>query len=72
MKKRIVDWFGLFKTQAVMIVLFTMVSYGMLINNLNLWLDEIYSVLMAKGSFSEMWQMLVTEDSKPPLYYLYL
>ena len=27
---------------------------------------------MAKDSFSDMWELLTTEDSKPPLYYLYL
>jgi len=61
-----------FKWQAITIIALTTVAYGFLINNMNLWLDEIYSVLMAKDSFSDMWQLLITEDSKPPLYYLYL
>ena len=61
-----------FKWQAGMIIGLTCLMYGFLVNNLNLWLDEIYSVLMAKDSFSDMWQLLITEDSKPPLYYLYL
>ena len=50
----------------------TVVLYALLINNLNLWSDELYSVLIAKDSFSDMWELLITEDSKPPLYYLYL
>ena len=54
------------------IILLTTISYGLLLNNINLWSDEIYSVLMAKDSFSDMWILLSTEDSKPPLYYFYL
>lgn len=64
--------FNSFKKQATLFILMTAVIYGFCINNLNLWSDEIYSVLMAKDSFSEMWVLLTTEDSKPPLYYLYL
>ena len=55
-----------------LIVGFTALSYALLINNLNLWSDEIYSVLMARDSLPEMFYLLMTEDSKPPLYYLYL
>ena len=61
-----------FKLKSFVLIFITAILYGLLINNLNLWLDEIYSVLMAKDSFSDMWQLLTTEDSKPPLYYLYL
>lgn len=61
-----------FKVQAILLVMATVVLYGSLINNINLWSDEIYSVLMAKDSFSDMWTLLLHEDSKPPLYYLYL
>ena len=61
-----------FKWQTFTIIGLTAIAYGFLINNINLWLDEIYSVLMAKDSFSDMWFLLSTEDSKPPLYYLYL
>lgn len=64
--------FNSFKKQAALFILMTTVVYGVCINNLNLWTDEIYSVLMAKDSFAEMWVLLTTEDSKPPLYYLYL
>lgn len=61
-----------FKIQSSLLILATTVIYGLCINNLNLWSDELYSVLMAKDSFTEMWELLTTEDSKPPLYYLYL
>lgn len=61
-----------FNIQAVLLILATAVVYGLCLNNLNLWSDEIYSVLMAKDRLPEMWHLLVTEDSKPPLYYLYL
>lgn len=61
-----------FKWQTGLIIGLTIITYGFLVNNINLWLDEIYSVLMAKDSFSQMWILLTTEDSKPPLYYLYL
>ncbi|MBO5285209.1 MAG: glycosyltransferase family 39 protein [Alphaproteobacteria bacterium] len=54
------------------LVLIATVLYGFLLNNLNLWSDELYSVLMAKDSWGEMWELLLTEDSKPPLYYAYL
>lgn len=66
------DFIKSFNGQAVLLVLATAVVYGLCINNLNLWSDEIYSVLMAKDSLLEMWRLLITEDSKPPLYYLYL
>ena len=61
-----------FLVKALGIIFFTIISYGLLINNLNLWSDELYSVLMANDSLSDMWKLLTTEDSKPPLYYLYL
>lgn len=61
-----------FVWQASLLIFATVVSYGLLINNYNLWMDEIYSVLMAKDNFSDMWGLLYNEDSKPPLYYLYL
>ena len=61
-----------FNGRAAVLVLATALVYGLCLNNLNLWSDEIYSVLMAKDSLPEMWQLLITEDSKPPLYYLYL
>ncbi|MBR5154295.1 MAG: glycosyltransferase family 39 protein [Alphaproteobacteria bacterium] len=61
-----------FPVKAWSIVVLTALFYGVLINNINLWSDEIYSVLMAKDSFADMWVLLTTEDSKPPLYYLYL
>jgi len=61
-----------FQWKATILIVATAVSYAFLINNFNLWLDEIYSVLMAKDSFSDMWVLLSSEDSKPPLYYLYL
>ena len=61
-----------YKLKSFLLVFITAILYGSLINNLNLWIDEIYSVLMAKDSFSDMWSLLTTEDSKPPLYYLYL
>ena len=61
-----------YKLKSFLLIFITAVLYSSLINNLNLWLDEIYSVLMAKDSFSDMWILLTTEDSKPPLYYLYL
>lgn len=57
---------------AGIVICATAFLYGLLINNINLWTDEIYSVLMAKDSLSDMGQLLITEDSKPPLYYLYL
>lgn len=65
-------FFKSFKFQSALLVLATAVIYGLCINNLNLWSDEIYSVLMAKDSLPQMWDLLTTEDSKPPLYYLYL
>ena len=61
-----------YRLQVFLFVFLTAVGYIFLINNINLWSDEIYSVLMAKDSFSDMWLLLTTEDSKPPLYYLYL
>ncbi len=61
-----------FMAKSVLLIVITAISYGFLINNLNLWSDELYSVLMAKDSFSDMWELLTTEDSKPPLYYVYL
>ncbi len=61
-----------FRIKAGLLIAATAVLYALLINNLNLWTDEIYSVLMAKDSFKEMFYLLMTEDSKPPLYYLYL
>ena len=61
-----------FNWQAGLLITATMLLYGSLINNLNLWTDEIYSVLMAKDSMADIWTLLLTEDSKPPLYYLYL
>lgn len=61
-----------FMVKAVGIIFLTAVSYVFLINNINLWSDEIYSVLLAKDNFKDMWELLLTEDSKPPLYYLYL
>ncbi|MCM1324293.1 MAG: glycosyltransferase family 39 protein [Acetobacter sp.] len=65
-------FFQTFRGQSWFIVIATTIIYGLCLNNLNLWGDEIYSVLMAKDSFTEMWQLLTTEDSKPPLYYVYL
>ncbi len=64
--------FSEFKIKAGLLIAVTVVLYGFLINNLNLWSDEIYSVLMAKDSLNDMWTLLINEDSKPPLYYLYL
>lgn len=61
-----------FKVAAGLIIALTALLYVPLINNINLWTDEIYSVLMAKDSLPEMFHLLFTEDSKPPLYYLYL
>lgn len=61
-----------FAGKACLLIGITAVLYGLLINNLNLWTDEIYSVLMAKDSLGDMFHLLLTEDSKPPLYYLYL
>lgn len=61
-----------FMAKSVLLIVITAISYGFLINNLNLWSDELYSVLMAKDSFSDMFELLTTEDSKPPLYYVYL
>ena len=61
-----------FAWQAGLLITLTALLYGSLINNLNLWADEIYSVLMAKDSLPNMWTLLLSEDSKPPLYYLYL
>ncbi len=61
-----------FSVKAIIIILLTTISYAFLINNVNLWTDEMYSMLIAKDSFSDMWKLLLTEDSKPPLYYLYL
>ncbi len=58
--------------KASLLIFITIISYAFLLNNINLWSDELYSVLMAKDSFSDMWELLTTEDSKPPLYYLYL
>lgn len=66
------DFIKTFNGQAICLFIVTIVFYGLCINNLNLWSDEIYSVLMAKDSFPQMWELLTTEDSKPPLYYLYL
>lgn len=67
-----VNFIKTFNRQATLLILLTAVIYGFCINNINLWSDEIYSVLMAKDNLPEMWHLLVTEDSKPPLYYLYL
>ena len=39
-----------FTGKACLLIGITAVLYGLLINNLNLWTDEIYSVLMAKDS----------------------
>lgn len=61
-----------FAGKACLLIGITAALYGLLINNLNLWTDEIYSVLMAKDTLGEMFHLLLTEDSKPPLYYLYL
>lgn len=61
-----------FWIKGIGIILSTAISYAFLINNLNLWSDELYSVLMANDSFSDIWELLTTEDSKPPLYYVYL
>ena len=61
-----------FAGKACLLIGITAVLYGLLINNLNLWTDEIYSVLMAKDNLGDMFHLLLTEDSKPPLYYLYL
>jgi len=72
MRKTINFLINNFKVKAGTLIALTAVAYGLLINNLNLWTDEIYSVLMAKESLSDMWILLVSEDSKPPLYYLYL
>ena len=72
MKKIINSLFSEFKGKAGLLITMTIVFYGLLINNLNLWSDEIYSVLMAKDSLRDMWTLLINEDSKPPLYYLYL
>jgi len=61
-----------FKWGSALLILLAACVYGSLLNNLNLWTDEIYSVLMAKDSLKDMFTLLLTEDSKPPLYYLYL
>ena len=61
-----------FAFKGILLILTTVISYIFLVNNINLWTDELYSVLMAKDSFGDMWNSLTTEDSKPPLYYLYL
>ncbi len=61
-----------FQVKAGILIVLTAVLYGLLLNNINLWTDEIYSVLMANDSFKDMFHLLMTEDSKPPLYYLYL
>ncbi len=61
-----------FKVAAGVIVGLTILFYAPLINNINLWTDEIYSVLIAKDNLPDMFHLLFTEDSKPPLYYLYL
>lgn len=71
--KRIINFLvNDFKWQVTFLICTTLLCYGFLVNNLNLWLDEIYSVLMAKDNWKDMWGLLITEDSKPPLYYLYL
>lgn len=61
-----------FQVKAGLLIALTALLYGLLLNNINLWSDEIYSVLMANDSFKDMFHLLFTEDSKPPLYYLYL
>lgn len=61
-----------FKWQAGLIIGLTIIAYGFLVNNMNLWLDEIYSVLMAKDSFKDIFAALLVEDTNLPLYYLYL
>ena len=43
-----------FAGKACLLIGITAVLYGLLINNLNLWTDEIYSVLMAKDSLGDM------------------
>ena len=65
-------YFAKFQIKAGLLIALTALSYGLLINNINLWTDEIYSVLMANDSLKDMFYLLSTEDSKPPLYYLYL
>ncbi len=65
-------YFAKFQIKAGLLIALTALLYGLLINNINLWSDEIYSVLMANDSFKDMFHLLFTEDSKPPLYYLYL
>lgn len=61
-----------FYGQAGLIISATVVAYGLLINNLNLWLDEIYSVLMAKDNLKDIFATLLVEDTNLPLYYIYL
>ncbi len=66
------EQFAKFQVKAWSLILLTALLYGSLLNNINLWTDEIYSVLMANDSLKDMFYLLMTEDSKPPLYYLYL
>ena len=49
-----------FAGKACLLIGITAVLYGLLINNLNLWTDEIYSVLMAKDSLGDMFHLLLT------------
>ena len=42
-----------------------------LINNINVWQDEIYTMLLMKKERSSFWQFLIA-NVQPPLYYLIL
>ena len=66
------EQFAKFQVKAWSLIILTALLYGSLLNNINLWTDEIYSVLMANDNLKNMFYLLMTEDSKPPLYYLYL
>lgn len=49
-----------------------LITYLSLNSFFNVWSDEIFSLLVVKKSWGHMLEIILTEDSHPPLYYLLL
>ncbi|MGB8214397.1 MAG: glycosyltransferase family 39 protein [Anaerolineales bacterium] len=56
----------------IFITLFGGILRVLLLGNKGMWLDETFSVWLAKQSVSAMLHWVVTIDQQPPLYYLLL
>ncbi len=60
------------KYKYLLIYAFALFAYLNLMNNTNVWTDEIFSLRLLDYSWSEMFHLIKTEDGHPPLFYILL